>query len=271
MTTRPHSSGSRKGRRDHGVYAVETAFTVLHPLLAAREPLTLSALSQQAGMPAAKAHRYLVSLIRVGMVVQDVESGRYDLGPAAVRFGLASLDRFDTVRYAASDLQRLRDEIDETVSLVVWADAGPTVVRTDSSTHEVTMTMRVGTVLPLTRSATGRLFLTHLPREKTAAADLSERNRKTVAADVRRRGLARTVGGVLPGVSGLAAPIFDETGDIAAVVSAYGRSAAFDASWEGPVANALRAFAKGLSAMRRLSPDEGRVSLAGARRRADRP
>jgi DNA-binding IclR family transcriptional regulator len=41
-------------------------------------------------MPAAKAHRYLVSLIRVRMVVQEA-TGRYDLGPLAVQLGLASL------------------------------------------------------------------------------------------------------------------------------------------------------------------------------------
>jgi len=107
------------------------------------------------------------------MVVQDAASGRYDLGPAAVRFGLASIERFDTVRYAASDLQRLRDEIGETVSLIVWAEGGPTVVRTENSRHDVALTMRVGAVLPLARSASGRLFLTYLPRERTAAAELA--------------------------------------------------------------------------------------------------
>lgn len=203
-------------------------------------------------MPAAKVHRYLVSLIRVGMVVQDAASGRYDLGPAAVRFGLASIERFDTVRYAASDLQRLRDEIGETVSLIVWAEGGPTVVRTENSRHDVALTMRVGAVLPLARSASGRLFLTYLPRERTAAAELGERSRKAFAADARRRGCARTIGGVLPGVSGLAAPIFDEAEGIVAVVSAYGRSATFDASWDGPLANAVRAFARQLSTIPRL-------------------
>jgi DNA-binding IclR family transcriptional regulator len=225
---------------------------VLQPLLAAREALTLSALAQSAGIPAAKVHRYLVSLIRVGMVVQDAATGRYDLGPAAVRFGLASIERFDTVRYATSDLQRLRDEIDETVSLIVWAERGPTVVRTENSMHDVALTMRVGTVLPLARSASGRLFITYLPPEKAAAADLTERARKALATDARRRGCARTIGGVLPGVSGLAAPIFDDAESIVAVVSAYGRSATFDASWDGPLANAVRAFARRLSTIPRL-------------------
>jgi DNA-binding IclR family transcriptional regulator len=114
------------------------------------------------------------------------------------------------------------------------------------------LTMRVGTVLSLTRSASGRLFLTYLPPQMTAAAELSDRNRKTIAAEVRRHGCTRTIGGVLPGVSALAAPIFNGAGEIAAVVSAYGRSSAFDAAWDGRLANALRSFAKALSTIPRL-------------------
>jgi DNA-binding IclR family transcriptional regulator len=136
------------------------------------------------------------------------------------------------------------------------------VVRTDNSTHEVTLTMRVGTILPLFRSACGRLFLTYLPSERLSAhissydsratrdPILSDKKRTAIAAEIRRRGLARTVGGVLAGVSALAAPIFDEGGDIAAVVTAFGRSATFDSAWDGQLANALKIFANKLSAIR---------------------
>jgi DNA-binding IclR family transcriptional regulator len=256
----------RPKKRDGGVQAVETAFEVLLPLLAATEAQGLSTIARQAKMPAAKVHRYLVSLIRAGAVVQDPESGRYDLGPVAIRLGLATLNRFDTVRYAMSDLQRLRDQVDETVSVIVWDNAGPTVVRTDNSMHEVSLTMRVGTILPLFRSASGRLFLTFLPADRLAAHLSSHENarihdpvpsdkkRSAIAAETRRRGLARTIGGVLAGVSALAAPIFDEHRNIVAVVTAFGRSATFDATWDGPLADALKTFAKTLSVIRATNP-----------------
>ena len=41
-------------------------------------------------MSAAKAHRYLVSCVQAGLVVQSERSGSYDLGPLAVRVGLAA-------------------------------------------------------------------------------------------------------------------------------------------------------------------------------------
>jgi DNA-binding IclR family transcriptional regulator len=51
-------------------------------------------------MSAAKAHRYLVSFQRLQLVVQDAASTRYDLGPAALKLGLASLERLDAVKLA---------------------------------------------------------------------------------------------------------------------------------------------------------------------------
>jgi DNA-binding IclR family transcriptional regulator len=46
-------------------------------------------LAADTGMSAAKAHRYLVSYQRLGLVLQDAGTTRYDLGPAALNLGLA--------------------------------------------------------------------------------------------------------------------------------------------------------------------------------------
>ena len=47
--------------------------------------MMLRDIAQQADMPPAKAHRYLVSLIRAGLVMQDPASSHYDLGPFALK------------------------------------------------------------------------------------------------------------------------------------------------------------------------------------------
>jgi DNA-binding IclR family transcriptional regulator len=106
------------------------------------------------------------------------------------------------------------------------------------------------------------LFLAYLSAEETAKLNLtaldnratglaSARKRAMTVASVRRHRLARTLGGVLTGVNALAAPVFAENGRIAAVVSAYGQSASFDASWNGPVAMTLMQFTTQLSSIRR--------------------
>ena len=74
-----------------GIQSVEVGFTLLDALSRAAGPLMLRDLAAAAGMSAAKAHRYLVSFQRLGLVVQDPRTTRYDLGPAALHLGLASL------------------------------------------------------------------------------------------------------------------------------------------------------------------------------------
>ncbi len=59
-------------------------------------------------------------------------------------------------------------------------------------------------------------------------------------ADVRARGMARITGDITPGINAMAAPIFDNRGYPAAVITAVGPIGSFDHSWSGTVATALR-------------------------------
>ena len=69
-----------------------------------------------------------MSFQRLSLVVQDEASTRYDLGPAALRLGLASLSRLDAVKLARARLPQLMTVIEHTLALAVWGNHGPTVV-----------------------------------------------------------------------------------------------------------------------------------------------
>jgi DNA-binding IclR family transcriptional regulator len=82
---------------------------LLRALADAQSALSLKDLAASAAMPASKAHRYLVSFGRSGLVTQDAVTGRYDLGPLALTVGLAALGRVNAARvgaWAASALTR---------------------------------------------------------------------------------------------------------------------------------------------------------------------
>ena len=91
-----------------GIQSVEVGFGLLQVLGEAAGPLMLRDLARAANMSAAKAHRYLVSFQRLELVVQDSASTRYDLGPAALKLGLASLSRLDAVRLARQRVALLK-------------------------------------------------------------------------------------------------------------------------------------------------------------------
>ncbi len=238
-------SMSANPRRRHGVQSIEVGAALLRALADADGPQSLSVLARAAGMSAAKAHRYLVSYVQAGFVVQSERSGTYDLGPLAVRVGLAALERYDVVRVASERLTELRDDVDETAMISLWTDAGPTVARIDLSRQPVTLAVRVGTTFPVLTTATGRIFLAFGPpgivAEEGPEVD-------ALRSEVRARGLAAVDGTFLVGVSAIAGPLFHQDGRLAAAVTVIGRSGVFDMSWDGPIAGAIRRFTDACSA-----------------------
>ena len=152
-----------------GVNSLETGLRVARALSESAQPQALKDLAALSGMSPAKAHRYLVSLIRAGMAEQDSECGRYRLGPLALELGLGALRGLDVLRLGGEAVAQLRAEIDETVMLSVWGNKGPVVVRWEESSRPVATNVRAGWVMPLANSATGRLFAAYLPESVSAA------------------------------------------------------------------------------------------------------
>ncbi|MCB1966488.1 MAG: helix-turn-helix domain-containing protein, partial [Candidatus Accumulibacter sp.] len=74
-----------------GIQSIEVGSRLLRALAASQRSMMLRDLARNAGMPAAKARRYLVSFMRMGLVEQDANTGRYDLGEFSLELGLASL------------------------------------------------------------------------------------------------------------------------------------------------------------------------------------
>ena len=246
-----------------GIQSLEVGFALLDVLTQTPGPLMLRDLAARAGMSAAKAHRYLVSFQRLGLVVQDSRTTRYDLGPAALKLGLAALSRLDAVRLARERMPPLMEQIGHTLALAVWGNHGPTIVHWEESPQAVTANLRLGDVMPLLASATGRCFAAHvapeaiapLVREELARAQKLQRTDlprtqaevNTLLAEVRTRGVARVVDTLLPGIVGFCAPVFDADGHMALGIVTLGSIATFDPEWGGAVEQPLRAAALQLS------------------------
>jgi DNA-binding IclR family transcriptional regulator len=224
-----------------GIQSIEVGNRLLLVLAEASAPMMLRDLASAAGMTASKAHRYLVSYARVGLVHQEAGSGRYDLGPLSLQLGFAALRRFDAIGVAMPMLHDLSAAIGQTVALAAWANCGATIVRWLGSDAPVTATLRVGSVMPLTRSATGLVFAAHLPRSRwleLVKRELAENRRRHLNPGslaeldrklerIRRRGYA-AVRDFIPGISGVAAPVSGEDGSMELAMVALGHSASFD-------------------------------------------
>lgn len=238
-----------------GINSLEVGLQLARALASHPSPQPLKDVAAGAGMPAAKAHRYLVSMIRAGLAEQDRESGHYRLGPLALELGLAALRDLDILRFGGEAITELRAEIDETVLLAVWGNKGPVVVRWEESSRPIATNVRAGWVMPLAKSATGRIFAAYLPEvvtEPILQAEFARRPERRTAydaclADVRSRGLSRVEGDLQREISGIAAPVFGHDGSIVAAIGTMGPQGWFDISWNGRIARATREAAQRLS------------------------
>lgn len=246
-----------------GIQSIEVGFRLLEVLTNEPRAMMLRDLAKHAQMSPAKAHRYLVSFQRLGVVAQDPVSGRYELGGFALQMGLARLARVDGVKFARLALGELRDRLDITVGIAVWGNQGPTVVHWTESSHPAKASLKLGDVMPLLGSATGLLFAAYLPRGKTQAMierELADSRRSAHTSgprseselalaleQVRAHGAARVAGMLLPTIHAFCMPVFDASGDLALGLIALGHEGVFDLSWDGPIAAALKDCASKVS------------------------
>jgi len=246
----------RSGQRS--IQSVEVGFRLIRALDEAPDALSLKDLAAAAGMTASKAHLYLVSFRRVGLVTQELDGGRYMLGPYALELGLSALRKLDVTRLSRETLHRLSEASGEACYLAVWGNRGPCIIQRVDGPGPLPMSLQVGYVLPTISTATGRVFLSYLPRARTEQVVAAERavawtggNSDAAIAkvieEVRAHGMSRTDGQLNIGFAALSAPVFNHDGSVAAAVTVIGPSSSMDAALDGPVAQELRAATLELS------------------------
>ncbi len=251
------------------VQSAETGMTVLKGLSRLGGRASLSALAAHVGESPAKVHRYLASLIEQGLVAQDADSQHYHLGLEAMLIGVAAMRQADPVRIAEPSLVRLREQLEVTCFVAVMGNMGPTIVRFEEPGLPVTVNVRVGSVLSMLWSATGRVFLGLLDESRVRAlaeAELAAAPRElraqlsrddaidTLRQEVQAAGCATVRDTNLKGISAVAAPLYDYTGRLCAVLTALGATGGFDAAIDGPIAMAVRREATAASAQMGYAP-----------------
>lgn len=249
-------------KEQRGIQSIDVGGRLLQALAVSSGPMMLKDIAMAAEMPPAKAHAYLVSFCKLGLMEQDAETGRYDLGALSLQLGLASLNRLDAVKIATPEMSELAERTGQSVAIAVWGNYGPTIVRYQQSVRPIHINMRTGTVMSLTATATGHVFAAFLPKNQVDAAlnsiygDVKQRAavKKTLSglestlANVRKRGIARAEGYPLPGINAFSAPVFDHTGVIALALTILGPNAEFDVSWDSSLGSACLEAAKRVSA-----------------------
>jgi DNA-binding IclR family transcriptional regulator len=262
------------GAPRQGIDAVEVAGAILQALLRCPRPARLKDIEIATGIPSAKVHRYLVSMIRCGLVRRHGSSGRYDFGLLAHQVGQVMARDNDVVAQIEARLAQFSQEIGEVVGVAQWVGNGVAFVNWFESSPEFSIRLKPGMQLDVTTSATAKLLAAHLPREATEplvrselavrqmhAAEEVERVYRDYA-EIRARGIANSLGARRSGLNALSVPIFDQDGQVVVAVTALGMAPRFDADVAGSLAGQMLALSGELSTQMGYPRDSRAFSAA---------
>lgn len=215
------------------IQSVERAANILKALGGGSRRLGVSELSDQLGLAKGTVHGLLRTLEAHGLVEQDTETDKYQLGATLLRLGNSYLDTSELRSRALRWSERLAENTGESVRVGVPHGQGVLVVHHVFRPDNSLQILEVGAVLPLHASASGKALLAFdADREaQVLAADLPKLTGRTVTAKaalrtqlakVRERGYALEREEAVIGDAGVAAPIFDRRGDVVGTIGLSG-------------------------------------------------
>lgn len=207
------------------VQSIEVGFRVIRVLQRAHEPMALRDIAKAADMPASKAHLYLTSFMREGLVAQHPQTARYALGPYATELGLSAIRQLSVVEAANTEMAALTAQTGCATYLSVFTEYGPAIVSKVDGNRQGAFTVRLGHVLPMASSATGLVFLAFLPQAQSYLSDEGDADAMPppdLLAEVRRNGYATTSGLINANFAAISAPIFDYSDGMVAALTLLG-------------------------------------------------
>ena len=127
-----------------GIDAVEVTGAILQALLRCPRPARLKDLEIATGIPSAKIHRYLVSMIRCGLVRRHESHGRYDFGLLAHQVGQVMARDNDLIAQIEARLAQFSQEVGEVIGVAQWVGNGLVFVNWFESSPEFSIRLKPG-------------------------------------------------------------------------------------------------------------------------------
>jgi DNA-binding IclR family transcriptional regulator len=250
---------------------LDRALSVLGNLAQHHEGRSLSDLAKDLGLPMSSTHDLMQALVEIG-AVRLAGPRVYALGPRAVSLGLLIADSVQLRRVARPHLTDLAREVEENVYLAVRTGDDIAYADRYEASQLLSVVLRLGGNRPLHASAVGKLLAAFNPDLESKALTsprlepftpftLTDRDAlRAEYAAVRERGYSVTSSEAVEGITGLATPIADADGVIAAAIHICAPRGRLDDRVPMVVA-AMSATGATISAL--LGAPEGSVTHAG--------
>ncbi len=222
---------SESGPRLVGQRHVPAALNVMRVLdfVAAHGESRAVTIATELDLNASTCHDTLKTLVDGGYLSYSIESKHYEVGPCMIAAGAAAFRKDDLVLRARP---RMRDWVNQTRLTIFLArplpDFSSVVIDKVESTLEIRLTVGFGQRFPPAAAVIGKIILAHSGLNSRSMSGILEQfsPRSIVDIDtwevelerVRSQGWSESRGEYYGGGNAVAAPIFDHTGGVLAVL-----------------------------------------------------
>jgi DNA-binding IclR family transcriptional regulator len=231
-------AAKNKTKPSNLIQTIERAMVVLDVLSKNSKGISLGDLAATVHLPKGTTHRLLSSLSYFDLVRQESETRKYSLGFKLVELASILLEQIDIRKEAEPFITKLSRETKETVYLVIL-DRTEVVyierVESDDSDLGLKAMSKVGQRNAANSCSVGKALLAHLPLaeleeiirdmplvQKTENTLTDPEQLKEHLQTVRTRGYAIDDEESEKGIRCVAAPIFNERGQVIAAISISG-------------------------------------------------
>lgn len=218
-------------REGSSVPAVERATRILD-YLSSSGPASLSEIHRALGINKSTVHGILGTLAAAGLAERQGDGARWVLGFKTLELGMAYYKANPFVERFTQVAEQLARQSGESVYYAVLRGTNALILHSVAgATHSLTVDLTPGSLAPAHASALGKALLSGLDeaaiRDLYADVPLAVYTKKTIryldglvraAAEVRDRGWAVDEGEYENGVCGVAAPVSDAEGAVAAAI-----------------------------------------------------
>lgn len=206
-----------------GAQTISRAVRVLQ-LMAAHAPsgMRLVDVARDMGLERPTAHRLLKALTEESMVVQDVRTRRYSLGPMLFELGILATHRCNLKEVSQPVVEKLADETGDTAFLFLRSGHDAVCISRMQGSYPIqTPFVPLGSRQPLGVSAGGLALLAALPDSEISAVltavaprlgaygDLGVDQVLEMCARTKRMGHAVAGNHAVPGVRAIGLPVFN--------------------------------------------------------------
>lgn len=168
------TTSTSKEKKYYTIGSVDKLCDLLE-LLSQRDAWDLNEIAESMQLPKTTVHRFLLTLLDRGYVVQEKRRGRYSLSFKLFSVASRVVEQTSLVKIARPFEEHLRSVLGETVNLTVPSGAAMLVIDKLVSTQALRQDVQLGSTFSIPSSASGRIYLAFAGKDDRSRAEMAVR------------------------------------------------------------------------------------------------